>query len=89
MRYGRYRPTSASPRCRTRQIPSLAYFVQQIIAHPPFGLYQSFMRDLVLPNGILFGYSVLLAELATGISLLLGLFTAPRRAPRHAPGRST
>jgi thiosulfate dehydrogenase (quinone) large subunit len=55
--------------------PSLAYFVQEIIEHPPFGLYQSFMRDLVLPNGILFGYSVLLAELATGISLLLGLFT--------------
>lgn len=55
--------------------PSLAYFVQEIIEHPPFGLYQSFMRDLVLPNGILFGYSVLLAELATGLSLLLGLFT--------------
>lgn len=55
--------------------PSLAFFVQQIIAHPPFALYQSFMRDLVLPNGVLFGYAVLLAELATGISLLLGLFT--------------
>jgi thiosulfate dehydrogenase [quinone] large subunit len=55
--------------------PSLAYFVQEIIEHPPFGLYQSFMRDLVLPNGVLFGYSVLLAEWATGLSLLLGLFT--------------
>lgn len=55
--------------------PSLAYFVQEIIEHPPFGLYQAFMRDLVLPNGVLFGYSILLAEWATGLSLFLGLFT--------------
>jgi len=55
--------------------PSLALYVQEMINHPPFGLYQTFMRDVVVPNGSLFGYLILLGEWTTGLLLLFGLFT--------------
>lgn len=55
--------------------PSLAFYVQEMIDYPAFGLYQAFMRDVVVPNGPLFGWMILLGEWVTGLLLLFGLFT--------------
>lgn len=43
----------------------------------PPGFYAGFLRDVVIPNATGFAYAVILGELAVGVSMVLGLFTAP------------
>jgi len=50
-------------------------FIDQEIAHPAFGWYAAFLRDVVLPNFALFGLQTFVVELALGVLLLLGAFT--------------
>ena len=50
-------------------------FIDQEIAHPAFGWYAAFLRDVVLPNFALFGLQTFVVELALGVLLLLGALT--------------
>jgi thiosulfate dehydrogenase [quinone] large subunit len=43
----------------------------------PLGFYAEFLRSTVVPNYQAFAYMVLIGELVVGVSLVLGLFTAP------------
>jgi uncharacterized membrane protein YphA (DoxX/SURF4 family) len=45
------------------------------IKNPTFEFYKIFLHDIVLPYFNFFGYFTFFAEMALGISLLLGLFT--------------
>lgn len=45
------------------------------IDHPTFGFYKAFLQNVVVPNFTFFGYMTFFAELAIGLSLLLGLLT--------------
>jgi len=44
------------------------------INHPTFGFYTAFLQAVVLPNFTLFGFATFIAEIAIGLSLVLGLF---------------
>ncbi len=50
-------------------------WIQQEIAHPSFGWYAAFLRDLVMPNFYLFGMLTFLTEGALGLALLAGALT--------------
>ena len=50
-------------------------FIHQEIAHPAFGWYAAFLRDLVLPNLAVFGMLTFVTELALGLALLTGTLT--------------
>lgn len=50
-------------------------FIEQEIAHPAFGWYAAFLREVVLPNFAVFGWQTFLVEGALGIALALGLLT--------------
>jgi thiosulfate dehydrogenase [quinone] large subunit len=50
-------------------------WIQKEIEHPTFALYKAFLEGVVVPNFTLFGWMTFLAEMAFGLSLLLGLFT--------------
>jgi hypothetical protein len=50
-------------------------FIEQEIAHPTFGWYAAFLKDLVLPNFALFASMTFLVELALGVALFLGVLT--------------
>lgn len=54
---------------------SLMEWLQLEAAHPTIGLYADFVTAVVLPNFILFAWLTFLVELATGLSLTLGLFS--------------
>jgi thiosulfate dehydrogenase [quinone] large subunit len=43
--------------------------------HPTFGFYKAWLENVVLPHFTFFGYLSFVAELALGVSLLLGLLT--------------
>ena len=53
----------------------LCDWIGREIAHPPFGLYQAFLTNLVGPNIRLVGLGVWLAETTIAVLLVLGLFT--------------
>ncbi len=50
-------------------------FIQKEISHPTFGFYKAFLESVVVPNFGLFGFVTFLAEVAFGLSLLLGFLT--------------
>jgi thiosulfate dehydrogenase (quinone) large subunit len=50
-------------------------FIKKEIAHPAFGWYAAWLRDVVLPNFELFGFLTFVTELALGIALVTGTFT--------------
>src|SRR5437867_3118262 len=53
----------------------LRSWIEMEIASPAFGWYAAFLRDIVLPNFVVFGMLTFLTEVALGLALLLGLFT--------------
>ncbi len=53
----------------------LCDWVGREIANPPFGLYHSFLVNLIGPNIRIVGLGVWLAEMTIAILLFLGLFT--------------
>jgi len=53
----------------------LMFSFQSSIDHPTFGLYRSFLQELVVPNFYLFGWLVFVSETMIGLSLTLGLLT--------------
>jgi hypothetical protein len=53
----------------------LCDWIGREIAHPPFGLYHSFLVNVIGPNIRLVGFGVWLAETAVAALLFLGLFT--------------
>jgi hypothetical protein len=53
----------------------LCDWIGREIAHPPFGLYHSFLVNIIGPNIRLVGLGVWLAEITVAVLLLLGLFT--------------
>jgi len=53
----------------------LCDWIGREIANPPFGLYHSFLVNLIGPNIRFVGFGVWLAETAVALLFLLGLFT--------------
>jgi len=53
----------------------LAYWMEQMVEHSSIELQSRFVANVVLPWISIFGPLVYLAELAIGISLMLGLFS--------------
>lgn len=53
----------------------LTYWMQQEADHAAIAVQGTLVRDVVLPNIVVFGPLVYLVELTIGVSLLLGLFT--------------
>jgi hypothetical protein len=53
----------------------LCDWIGREVANPPFGLYHSFLVNLIGPNIRFVGLGVWLAETAVALLLLLGLFT--------------
>jgi len=53
----------------------LCDWIGREIAHPPFGLYQSFLVNIIGPNIRLVGLGVWLAEITIAALLFLGLLT--------------
>lgn len=51
--------------------------VMGMVAAHPVSFYEGFLHDVVLPASTGFAYAVILGELAVGLALVLGLFTAP------------
>jgi len=54
---------------------SLAQWLDLEVEHAAFGFYGSLIENVVIPNFTLFAWGIFLAELAAGLSLLLGVFT--------------
>ena len=50
-------------------------WLQQEIAHPTFGWYAAFLRNVVVPHFGIFGLLTFITEIALGLGLLLGLLT--------------
>jgi len=53
----------------------LCDWIGREIANPPFGLYHSFLVNIIGPNIRIVGFGVWLAEITIAILLFLGLFT--------------
>jgi uncharacterized membrane protein YphA (DoxX/SURF4 family) len=53
----------------------LMFAFQQSIQYPTLGIYQVFLRDIVVPNFHLFGWLLFIGEVVIGSLLLLGLLT--------------
>ncbi len=53
----------------------LCDWIGREIANPPFGLYHSFLVNIIGPNIRIVGFGVWLAEITVAILLFLGLFT--------------
>lgn len=51
------------------------FWLDQEIQHPLIPLYGSFLRSVVRPNAILFGWITTFTEVFVGLSLLFGVFT--------------
>ena len=54
---------------------SLREWLELEVQFPAFTFYADIIENLVLPNFTLFAWLVFIAELATGLSLLLGFYT--------------
>jgi uncharacterized membrane protein YphA (DoxX/SURF4 family) len=50
-------------------------FIEQEIAHPAFGWYAAFLKNVVVPNFPLFGLQTFVVELTLGLALLFGILT--------------
>lgn len=50
-------------------------WIEQEIAHPAFGWYAEFLRNVVLAHLGVFGMMTFVTEVALGLSLLVGAFT--------------
>ncbi|OGB92997.1 MAG: hypothetical protein A2Z31_07815 [candidate division NC10 bacterium RBG_16_65_8] len=50
-------------------------WIEKEIAHPTFGFYTAFLKNVFLPNFTFFGYMGFFTEIALAISFVLGLFT--------------
>jgi hypothetical protein len=53
----------------------LCDWIGREVANPPFGLYHSFLVNLIAPNIRFVGFGVWLAETTVAVLLFLGLFT--------------
>ncbi len=53
----------------------LMFAFQQSIRYPTVDLYRAFLQDVVVPHFHLFGWLLGLAEVAIGVSLVLGVLT--------------
>src|SRR6266508_45170 len=53
----------------------LCDWIGREVAHPPFGLYHSFLVNVIAPNIRFVGFGVWLAETTVAALLFLGLFT--------------
>jgi uncharacterized membrane protein YphA (DoxX/SURF4 family) len=53
----------------------LREFIDKEIAHPAFGWYAAFLRDVVLPNFDAFAFQTFVVELTLGVALFLGVLT--------------
>jgi uncharacterized membrane protein YphA (DoxX/SURF4 family) len=53
----------------------LMFAFQQSIRYPTVDLYRAFLQDVVVPHFHLFGWLLGIAEVAIGLSLVLGAFT--------------
>lgn len=53
----------------------LMFAFQQSIQHPTLDVYRTFLRDVVVPHFHLFGWVLGIAEVAIGLSLVLGALT--------------
>lgn len=50
-------------------------FIEKEIAHPTFGWYAAFLKDVVLPHFGLFGLQTFVVELGLGLLLFFGVLT--------------
>lgn len=50
-------------------------WIEQEVAHPTFGWYAEFLKNVVLPHFGLFGMMTFVVEVALGLSLLFGVLT--------------
>ena len=53
----------------------LCFWMDQEIEHPLIPLYGEFVRAVVRPNAILFGWVTTVTEVFIGVTLLFGVFT--------------
>ena len=53
----------------------LCDWIGREIANPPFGLYHSFLVNIIAPNIRIVGFGVWLAEITIALLLFVGLFT--------------
>lgn len=53
----------------------LCFWLDQEIQHPLIPLYGNFLRAVVRPNAILFGWFTTFTEVFVGLSLFFGVFT--------------
>src|SRR5436305_9838230 len=51
------------------------FWLDQEIQHPLIPLFADFLRAVIRPNAIAFGWFTLLIEVAIGLALVLGVFT--------------
>ena len=51
------------------------FWLDQEIQHPLIPLYADFLRAVIRPNAIAFGWFTLLVEVAIGLALVFGVFT--------------
>jgi len=51
------------------------FWLDQEIQHPVMPLFADFLRTVIRPNAIAFGWFTLVLEVAIGLALILGVFT--------------
>jgi len=51
------------------------FWLDQEIQHPVVPLFADFLRTVIRPNAIAFGWFTLVLEVAIGLALILGVFT--------------
>ena len=51
------------------------FWLDQEIQHPLIPLYANFLRAVIRPNALAFGWFTLLVEVAIGLALIFGVFT--------------
>jgi uncharacterized membrane protein YphA (DoxX/SURF4 family) len=51
------------------------FWLDQEIQHPLIPLFANFLRAVIRPNAIAFGWFTLLVEVAIGLALIFGIFT--------------
>lgn len=68
---------SVSAKLSPTWVANFQQLVNGMVHQGPPGFYADFLREVVMPAATPFALVVILAELAVGICLTLGLFTAP------------
>jgi uncharacterized membrane protein YphA (DoxX/SURF4 family) len=53
------------------------FWLDQEIQHPLVPLFADFLRAVIRPNAIAFGWFTLLVEVAIGLALIFGVYTRP------------